>query len=142
MSLRGEPQLFVIRASEIATMLDERILSARVALDEVKAAMEAETVEHVKEKIFPGAIKAIEAEIRDAEFLATHLGAEDTHRLSAEELINLRDRLQPMTVDITRLRLAKDEIDPDSRKGRSQVVPATPAGLSEVIKRAGEIKRH
>lgn len=132
MPMYRQPQLFSMAKAELAERLQKRVESIRHSRELVKAAIEVEAVSHVKEKIFPSAIKTLDTEEADTQYLLDHLGPADSFDLSADEVLGVRDSTVTVDVDIDRLRILPAEQGSGENFARKLVIPASQAGLADI----------
>lgn len=117
-----EAELFEIGADEVRAMFSARIDSIRKGIDQVKEAIKTEEIRRVKEDIFPGTLRLLEIELKAAIFLRDHVAGGPFH-LAADQLDGLRLRLEPLELDLAKIRLVVNRPEENLNQRRALVTP-------------------
>ncbi len=108
------PTLFVLKREELCGWLDTLIASVEVALDQVNAAAATEENATTKAEVWPKWQSDLTARLDQARCLREHVAPEASWPLASEELLSIRRNMQPVEVDIPKIRLSPLE-EPDER---------------------------
>lgn len=124
------PTLFQLSRTQLFEWLNAKIASTRAALEQVKAAADAEENARIKADVWPKWMRELEGLLDDAETLRAHIHEDELHDLSSEELLSIKRNMRPIEVDIGKIRLSPlEEPDTTARSGYIAMPNPNPNGL-------------
>lgn len=112
------PTLFQLHRWELVNWLKAKVDSTCIALDQIKAAADAEENARLKADVWPKWVRELEGLREDAETLLAHVHEAEAFELSSEELLSIKRNMRPIEVDIGKIRLSPlEEPDTTARSG-------------------------